>query len=503
MLANTTMIKVTISNKKCDSKPVNKGKFFGGKNSPDRIKFKTGIFSISTFENIVSEDYVLSYQCRNDDAMNRKSGYVGTQFIVVDVDELDYSMDEMMSIALHKPTIIHTSFSHKTAVKNYKSCYHLIYCFSDTIYGETNFDIALKYVTEGYENIVDERAKDCHRICFTTSSTLDNYQLVNTGVIYDFNTIMSSQDNVYEDDLATFFDYEEKTNEVVSETPTRHDDFKSDSGFDLDKDFVHEMFTKERGEFLNRNARTYPYVCETMVPQELFHNGYADLRNINYYKVPSSQYVWSHIENKPVVMKVVVGHRDTMLWLDGHAFCQIIDDISNEYLVYLLMKEVYEHYDNSDRQMTNHLIIKKAKQVMTEYKCGKVPNITIKRSFKLDILYWHIHNVYDVMEMTRLVMKQMKNNDFGQLYDFNKTVEENIKEFALYGIKTKKKTLINWLEDNGLEYITDKEYRNNLILSLYDEDNTRSIRNIIKVLKDNYNIMVAKNTVRKVIAVRQ
>ena len=196
---NNTTIKVTISNKTTNRKPTpqNIGAFFGKKNTSSRIIFKTVNFNLSTLETIVSSGYVLAYQCVNDDAMDRKAGYIGTQFIIVDVDAVDYSIEEMLSIAIHKPTIIHTSFSHLTEAKNNKACYHLIYCFNQTIYGEENFNAALSFVTSGYEHIVDDNAKDCHRIAFTSHYSLPNFQIINTSIIYnvDFFTVNEFRTN--------------------------------------------------------------------------------------------------------------------------------------------------------------------------------------------------------------------------------------------------------------------------------------------------------------------
>lgn len=493
---NTT-IKVTISNKTTNRKPTpqNIGAFFGKKNTSSRILFKTGNFNLQTLETIVSSGYVLAYQCVNDDAMDRKAGYIGTQFIIVDVDAVDYSIEEMLSIAEHKPTIIHTSFSHLTEAKKNKACYHLIYCFNQTIYGEENFNTALSYVTSGYEHLVDDNAKDCHRIAFTSHSSLHNFQIINTSIIYNVDEVLA---NSQEDDLASFFDEHE---DVTSSTSsTIQEEYKPTESFTLDKDFVKDYFSMLRGEFCNRYARTYPYITETVVPEYMYENGYADLRNSNYYSVPSCKYQWDSTANKSIIKKVTNGHRTIMLWLDAHAFCHIIPNITNEYLVYLLTKTVYEHYDNGDGQLSNSFIINKAAEVTKGFNSGYTPTgLTIKKSFKIDKGYWFIRGIEDVHVMTANIIKMMKSNSYGELYDFNKTVEENLNEFERYGVKTKKATLIKWLESNGLDYVTEKQYKRQMIQYYYNEDNTRSVRTIQQLLKDNNNISTSKDTIVEVI----
>ena len=488
---------LTISNKTCQTKPTKPGLFFGKQNTPNRIKFKSGNFNLQTLETIVSSGYVLAYQCIDDDAMNRKAGYIGTQYIIVDVDEVDMNINELLNYVDVKPTIIHTSFSNLTEAKNNLYCFHLIYCFDSTIYGEANFYKALAYVTSGYEHLVDDNAKDCHRIAFTSHSSLPNFQLINTGIIYHVDDVLCTNTSSTEDELDSFFDDEE----VSTSSTIKQEEYKDTGAFTLDSTFVHDMFTLQRGEFVNRYAREYPYITESIVPESMFSNGYADLRNYNYYQVPSSKYSWDSTQNKSIIKKITNGHRTTMLWLDAHAFCQILkDDITNEYLVYLLTKTVYEHYDNGDGQLSNNFIINKASEVIHAFKNGTVPTgLIIKKSFKIDKTYWFIRGVEDVHQMTANIIKMMHSNTYGELYDFNLTLEDNVKEFEKYGIKTKKQTLERWLKSNGLNYVTNKEYKIQMIQYYYNEDNTRSVRTIQKLLKDNNGLSTSKDTIAEVI----
>ena len=51
---------------------------------------------------------------------DREKNYIGTDFIIIDIDSIDLTMDEVIDRASYKPTIIHTTFSNLTEKKNNK-----------------------------------------------------------------------------------------------------------------------------------------------------------------------------------------------------------------------------------------------------------------------------------------------------------------------------------------------------------------------------------------------
>ncbi len=136
-----------------------------------------------------------------------------------------------------------------------------------------------------------------------------------------------------------------------------------DKKFVLDKEILDNMYTMTRSEFIHHYTSTYPYITETYIPQDEYVNGYADLRNENYYVVPTSQFRWDAERNKPYIPKIKEGIRNTMMWMDAVYFMKIVPNITKEHLVYLLTVEVYRNFDNSDKQLTNQFIITKCREV--------------------------------------------------------------------------------------------------------------------------------------------
>lgn len=503
-------MKLTISNKTAQEKPINKGKFFGKEGTDNRIKFKTGNFDLDTIEQIIRNGYVISYLFLNDDAMTRNEyTYKGTQFICVDIDSCEIEPSKFIDSIKYKPTIAYTTYSNLTEVKGFKWCFHLLYFFDEILYSEEQFYKYLSLLTEDYKDFVDNNAKDCHRIIFGSNDKLENFKLIRTNKVYsesDFDEVEKFDNidtlfNQNSDCLKNDFLNKSTTNKNLSRNPKNrqvgNNDTKTKSNhFNLDKEFFHDLNSLDRVAFIDKYSYTYPYITNTYISEDMFVNGYADVRNINYYVVPTAQYKWNSKLNKPVIEKVKNGHRNTLLWLDAIAFMKIIPNITKEYLVYLLVTEVFKNFINGDGQLNNWFIINKAKDVWENIEHLDLK--PIKKSFVIDKGYWLKLGYNNWLEVARIIRKEIKENDFGSLYDFNLTIEENIEEMKKYGVSTTKKTLTKWLDQNKLDYVTNKDFRNSMIIYYYKENPKRSSREIVKLCA-NDGIKVGKDTVIKVL----
>lgn len=476
------------------------------------LVFRTGDFPQYQFKDIIKNGYTITYLFK-DATFTRQNhymtnNYVGTQFICVDVDKVDVDAETFAESLKFKPTIIHTTFSNLTAEKEFKYCFHLIYCFDEVIEGEQNFTTVFQKLTSDYEEYVDSNAKDCHRVIFTTNSNLENFQYIENDIIYkvsdfinkeycDFNTFFNSNNSWEKIDR---LDKSNSNNnlskgEKISQSEN-HSQKHIENSFNLDSEFFSNLNSMNRSDFIRKYELEFPYITHTLISEESFINGYADVRDMDYYVVPSAQYIWNPSINKGEVRKVTNGNRNTMLFIDAIAFMKIIPNITKEYLVYLLVTEVYKNFINGDGELSNWFIINKAKEVWEN-----IDNLSlkpIKKSFVIDKNYWLERGKNNWLEVARIIRKEMKSNTFGEFYDFNSSVEENLKYFKEYGIKTKKQTLVKWLQDNNLDYYTDKEYRNQRIIELYKENTKLSSRQIEKILKDE-GIKVGKDTIIKVI----
>ena len=489
-------MKLSISNKKLKQKPTTqkeKSVYFKD------LKFKTEDLSNEAIKEIINTGYTITYLYGNNefDRGNHymSKNYLGTQFICVDIDKCDIPPTEFIKHVQYKPSVMHTTFSNLTERKDYKYCFHLLYFFDEIIYGEDNYNKVFSLLTEDYIKHVDKQAKDCHRVMFSSNSSLDNYEYYSYGITYRVNDFIRVEDN-YWDKISAADIHNNSNNNISEKTDLSRQVYCSTSSFTLDKEFYQNMFTMNRSEFIYHYSSTYPYITETYVDPSRYENGYVDLRHEDYYVIPTAQYRWDSERQKPYIPKIKEGSRTKMLWYDVLCFMKIVPEITKEYLVYLVTTEVYRNFENEDKQMDNMFIINKCKEVW-----NNIDSITVKpmkKSFKIDKNYWLERGIDNWLSITNHIRKQIKNNDFEDLYDCSLTVEQNITEFKKFGVKTTPRTLKTWLNDNGVPYLTDKVVRDRLVIKLYEEDMSRSSRELERLCKE-HDVEVNYRTIQRIL----
>ena len=184
----------------------------------------------------------------------------------------------------------------------------------------------------------------------------------------------------------------------------------------------------------------YEYI-QNAINNNMYDEGYADLRATDYYVVPSCKYKWNKVKGKGEIPKVEKGIRNKKLWLDACHFIKTTPNITKEHLVYCLIRVVLEHYDNKDKELTNQYIRRKAKEAWN----GTDKVGTTKKRFKIDKSYWLQRGENDWLKVTHTVQKKMKDKDFSSLFDFNLSLEQNLKVFHGW----KKKVMIILLIKNS------------------------------------------------------
>lgn len=494
---------LSISNKTLKVKPAKErmGFFFGKKGTPNRIQFQTKNYEIEDFEKIISSGYTLSYQYKNDDVMgDRKKNYIGTDFIIIDIDGTDLTMDEVIERATHKPTIIHTTFSNLTERKNYKHCYHLIYCLDETLCGEKNFNDAFNYFSCGIEDLIDQNARDCHRLTFTSNSNLPNYEYRLLGKTYSSLSIS----NLHRDDSL-----DDKSNVDVSTVKKNNSSpiFNSldnmrvkeknltelDNSFELDKGFLKDLNSMTRRKFIDHYSSIYEYL--TYTPPIKIENTqgieYADYTGQEYYEIPS---LWrTNQDGSRERQKIEVGNRTTHLYIETNLFILIKPDISKEHLIYEAVRDIYENYDNSDNQFSNRYILSLVENVWkTRDSFISTP---VPRKFKILKFAEGIPKQVCV----GMVRKYMKDDSIGSLLDFSLSVEENLIEMRKLGVKIKKKRLIQFIKDNHLDdYVwTEKQKREEKVRTIVKNNPNASLRVLSSLCKE-HGIKVSREKIRKI-----
>ena len=500
-------MRISIGTKRLDDKPVSQGE--KGCYFKD-LSFKTGDFRNSDFKQIIGQGYTITYLFKDNFFKRSNSymatNYVGTQFICVDVDECDIAPTDFVKNIRFKPSVLHTTFSNLTERKNYKYCYHLLYFFDGIIYGENDFNKVFHLLTDDYYSFVDKDCKDCHRVIFTSNSSFSDYVYQDYGLTYKVDDFIKRE----YDNISDFFNpstEKEDCKKTVSQDKLYSPSInlssetkilQEDNKFSLDDGFWNDLYSLKRSMFIEKYSMIYSYFRETEIAPDRYVNGYADLRDETYYDVPTSRWRWDVKNNRPYIPKVEKGNRNKMLWLDAVCLMKIKPDITKEHLIYLLITEVYRNFENEDEQMSNWFIVNKAKEVWDNI--GNLNARPLKKSFKIDKGYWLEKGFtnQDWLSVSKIIMKEMRCQDFGDMYDLSLTIEQNVAMFREYGIKTTKRTLIKWCEENDIPYETDKQRRDRMVVhtcSLHPSKSSRQIADLCEQM----GIKVSHATVAKII----
>lgn len=501
-------MKITLADKKLIEKPQKneEWKYFKG------LLFKTGDFSLNTFEKIIKNGYTITYIYK-DDVFSRADHYMtynyyGTQFICVDVDKCEISPLEFVKTLKYKPTYIHTTFSNLTPQKENKYCFHLIYCFDDIIRGEDNFHTVFNILTEDYIDYVDKCAKDCHRVIFTSNGTLDNFELYKEDIIYKVKDFFPKPNNKEFDEIDTLFNQNDygknlqnayifnKSNNIQDNEknfPNEKQKKIGNNTFELDETFWVDLNTLTRSNFLDKYLDIYPYItCSIAEQDQLFktENGiyYEDWRNREYYEVPS-KYRYNNGQRR--IQKVGNGNRTKSLMFDCLMFIKVIPNITKEYLITMLVNEVYKHYDNKDNELTNYKLVGIAK-----YGWDLKDNINVnplKKKFKIVFTESMRKNA-----AVGVLNKLMKDDEIGNNLDLSISLEDNIKEFKNNGIKITKQRLVQFCNEYNVTLLTDKEIKYNKVLELHNENKDLSSRKLEELCKQK-GIKISYRTIQTII----
>lgn len=258
--------------------------------------------------------------------------------------------------------------------------------------------------------------------------------------------------------------------------------------FGLNKVFLENLYSWDKLFFINFYNEIYHFETETQVDGN-FVDGYIDLRNIDYYKVPTLTrwYRDREDEDKLKIRKVELTESDEQLILDGRNLLKINKGITKECFVYAMIKLTYRFYDNSNHSLTRMYLVEKCKEIW-DYYFNKNNKVEVKKkSFKLDINYWKELGYDNWLVVSSIIRSRMRENIFYS-YNNNISVEENIEVMKEHKIKVKKDTLKKWLDKHNISYFTEaqkkREERNKVIISVFNEDKNRSYREIESIVKD-------------------
>lgn len=349
----------------------------------------------------------------------RKSLYVGTQAIFLDIDYTDVPMQQCIDSLKYKPTFAYTSFSFPE-----KNRYRLVFCFSEPIFGESNFTIIYKAITRvcGFSDEVDELV--CNQQYYGTSSDAETYisNCIYTPSDFDVETIaVGNSEYALMSDFATM---------------------PIDRFLSLNHTVMYPVHKQAEATAMIDTGKGY----------YIYPEHYWEVPRLFEWRIDSTTG-----KKYSVVKKVPIGERKKTLFARGLIFKQNKPDITYAEMLFCLSYEVYHFFSNTDNKIDKKVIEDTAKGVLnstvfsiTESKHGK---------FKIDKEYWANQGV-SIVEARRYVTRTVNLDEFSKMYDFNMSMSDNLNHFKAEGYNVSRASAYRYLDElkgDSSHYSIEKE----------------------------------------------
>lgn len=488
-------MKVTISTNKFFERKPNANEI--GKELSD-AEFETIDIKPSDFSTIVEKGCVLSCNCNSvkyDYHYDKKSNYKGIQFVLIDVDECDLSIDEILNRMKYKPTVVHSSYSHLNENKQFKNCYHLYFFLDEEIEGIENYTKLFNIFSEGIEDILDCNVKCPQRIVFTNHKNNDHFEYHQNETIYKIKDFLNVNENKLRNLNDVINSAKNYSTHILLHDHSICEGEKNaeqlENHYNIDNDFFNDLNSLKRSELVDKYFPIYPFFRESEYKIDN-SKSYIDLRNQDYYEV-FNKTRFDGDKGKFVKKKVKNGNRHHQLFLDAIQFKAANPSISIEGLILALVNEVLNYYDNSDKEMNNKLIIQTALNVFNgDYKASKS-----KKKIKVNKSYFY-ENECSIQKKIGVAKRDFKDDAIGEVIDLNLSLEDNLDVIRKNGISLKKKRLVEFCERYNIKLKINKEIRDDKIIDLYNSNKDLSIAKLETICKMN-GIDVSQDTIERII----
>lgn len=375
------------------------------------IHFISEIHTPSEMLNVLIQGRTMCYMFHTSgmfgQSSKRKSLYVGTQVIFIDVDYSEIPMRQCIDSLTHKPTFAYTSFSYPE-----KNRYRLAYCFSEPILGEKNFITAYNAIIRacGFSNEVDKLA--CNQQYYGTTQKADTYV---SHIIYtpsdfgiDMNIVGQNDTDILMSDFSSM---------PIGKFLSLH----------------HSAMSP-----IHRQAESTPMI-DTKKGYYIYPEHYWEVSRVFEWRVDSTTG-----KKYSIIKKVPVGERKKTLFARGMIFKQNKPDITYPEMVYCLSYEVFHFFSNHDNKLDKKVITNTAKGVLGTSSF----NISESRhgKFKIDKEYW-INQGITMAEARRYITKSVNIDKFSKRYDFNMSMSDNLKKFKEDGYNISRASAYRYLDE--------------------------------------------------------
>ena len=407
---------------------------FSYKHKPNKsditsLQFERQYLNLQEFESKIREGYCFCHCFKIASpfgvSMKTAVNFECTKTVFLDIDKKNIPMRNFIDQVSMKPTISYTTASNDPDKNVY--CFRLCYVFNENISTPSQYKALCKSIISTLKRDVSNIEFDSH--AFNVAQYMNgngngNCEITSTGYIYslsDFN-----------------LQYEE-----ISHEEKKSVEDKDFSKFITDFDFMHDFKSLTPLTLRDKYEKKYPFFDKSPLIQMdgyfLYPEDYTEIKRRkridSFAKSDKELIIFSRMK----LIKDGEGRRNK-LYTGCLIRRQIKPDVTFEHLLMNLVMERLYYFDNSDKVLTNSVLMDIA------YNALSVPleGINIPRyrphKFRADKTYCSDNGI-TVRELCGKVRRDKTDEIIGKYYDFNLSVRKNLALLNDLGIKIGKTRL--------------------------------------------------------------
>lgn len=401
-----------------------------------------------------------------------KRNFINTFIIALDLDGIISNHHDINRTLSAPPSIIYSTFSHKDEDKLRR--YRLIYVFNNPIENEDEFHNVYSALAKSvYEDmktieVLNDKKLDSsmNRTSQVWIGSRSDCELINNFITYDKRRFIGfNKSNVSDSTSQKDVIKKRKLKTNVENNSTKNStqnnkcsDISCSSSFYIlkwkniikeyeimNQDFIDEVLNSisdncyKKESLLSKYRKFYPIFEDEQLN---YINGYAILDD-NYKSIKR---IWekNKVSGKKQIKKTKQGGRKTYIFKMGLRFLKM-RDISFDYLLFLLINEVYVFCENEKNFSIKDILEVASNAYQTN--CDGKNNIFFAENhqkIKID-KDWCKTNNTKPNSMAKIVRGLETDNRIGKFYDGNLSVNENLQILNENGLNIKKSRLYQFI----------------------------------------------------------
>ena len=417
------------------------------------VQYAPQTLTISDIETLQKEGKAFCYNFKDVDesglvTVHQKTlnGFDYTNVIFYDIDKMPCPMEDYISGITFKPSLAYTTISNG---KEGRYGYRLLYALEEPLRSIEQFD-DIYYAIAAANGFQQRVYEDGTKYEFDYRKVNQQYygggyqsETYRTDLVYSVSEFTSFIEDGY--------GLKEQIKPAKKKTTKKEEVFPFENNIDkeeeeeeqayyseLENPFFEDLFSMSPKDFLIKYDREGLELYDAAVATTLTlsEDGKYWIYPDDYQEVKRNWGVNS--DGRRCVRKWAIGSgRKKRLYVTAQIMKHNVPDITNEELIYCLVRERYYYYVNTDNKLNNKVLIQIADSALSrEFTLSPCKHC----SFSINKDYWLRKNITGNVAKN-LVKKEIKETEVMALYDFNLTVKENLNMLKENGIKIGKSTL--------------------------------------------------------------